>query len=201
MFGQVALTPRLYGAMIQMSDRFARRAPTAEQFIGTQLVRATAHAADQGVVNGSGSSEPLGLLNDANVASESGTSLGWTGALDMLEKLATAGLDDANVSWIAAPGVREILQAREVIATSGRFIRDADRVANWPAFATSEMPSGSLLVGDFSHVILGMWGVAPTVEINPFQDFWKGLIAARIIVAMDVALPQAGAVVKSTSVT
>lgn len=197
--GQAALTPNMYGVSIQLSMRFLQQAESAEEFIRTQLLRATGKATDAAVLNGPGSAAPLGLLNNTDITAQSGTSLGWAGVLNMQETLATAGLDDATIIWIAAPGVRELLQQREVIATSGRFVWDNDRVANRPAFATSDCPSGAMIAGDFSRAILGVWGPGLRVELNPFQDFSKGILAARVLFACDLAVPQPAAFVRSVS--
>jgi hypothetical protein len=120
----------------------------------------------------------------------------------MLQTLADAGLDNSRVVFIAAPNARKTLQQR-IVVTGGheRFIWDNDRVCNRPAYATSDMTTALMLAGDFSRAVLGLWGPGIELAINPYQDFTKGILAARVLVAADVAVPQIGAFVKTTTIT
>ena len=52
----------------------------------------------------------------------SGTSFAWADTLDMQEKVATANGDDLAAAWLGDPATRTLLNGRERVATSGRFI-------------------------------------------------------------------------------
>ena len=62
------------------------------------------------------------------------------------------------------------------------------------AAATNQIPTGYLLLGDFSQVLVGMWGVVELL-VNPYgaTDFSKGNVKVRAILDADIAVRQAGA--------
>jgi HK97 family phage major capsid protein len=201
--GQVALTPRIYGAMIQFSHKFLLQAPTAEVFVRAQLLRAAAKALDAAVLAGTGTEQPTGILGMAGLASESGTAFAWANATNILQTLADAGLDDANVSFVAAPNARKVLQGRAVSTSGPRFIWDSDRVVNRSAYATSSMSSTLMLAGDFSRAVLGLFGPGVELAVNPNDPtfFKSGIVQTRVLMVADVAAPQLGAFVKTTAIT
>jgi hypothetical protein len=198
---QVALTPHMCGFLMQFSHKFLLQAPIGEQFLRNQLLRAAGRAIDQAVLAGTGTEQPVGILGMAGLASESGTAFAWANATNMMQTLADAGLDDSGVVFIAAPNARKTLQGRAVSTSGPRFIWDNDRVVNRSAYATSDMPSALMLAGDFSRAVLGLWGPGIELAVNPYQDFPKGIVAARVLVCADVAVPQIGAFVKTTTIT
>jgi len=198
---QTPMTPHTFGAVVSFSHLVLKQAPNIEAFLGNQVVRAASRAVDQGVFAGSGSDQPVGILGTANLPSESGTSFALANACNMLEALSNA-IDDSKVTFIAAPNARKTLQQR-VAVTGGheRFIWDDDRVLNRPAYATPDMTSAIMLAGDFSRAILGLWGVGFELTINPYEDFEKGIQAARVFVTCDVSVPQVAAFVKTTAIS
>ena len=199
--GQVALTPRTYGAHIQFSHLFLLQAPMAEDYLRTQVLRAAAQAIDTAVLVGAGTEAPMGIMNISGIASESGTSFAWTNACNMMETLAAAGLDDSRVAFIAGPAARKTLQTRAVSSGGPRFVWDNDSVCNRPGYCTADMTTGLMLAGDFSRAILGIWGTGIELAINPFTDFAAGVMAARVLVTVDLCVPQLSAFVKTTTVT
>jgi HK97 family phage major capsid protein len=201
--GQVALTPRVFGSMIQFSHKFLLQAATAEVFVRAQLLGAAGKAIDAAVLAGTGTEQPTGILGMAGLASESGTAFAWANAINMLQTLADAGLDDSRVSFIAAPNARKVLQGRAVSTSGPRFIWDDDRVVNRAAFATSSMSSTLMLAGDFSRTVLGIFGPAIEISVNPNDPtlFKSGIVQVRVLLIADVTVPQLGAFVKTSAIS
>lgn len=200
--GQAALVPHMYGCMLAFSRKMLLQTP-AEQFLRAQLLGAAGLALDKAVLAGGGTEEPVGILGTPSLASESGTSFAWSNACTMLETLSNAGLDDAGVSFIAAPNARKLLQQRAVSSSGPRFVWDDDRVCNRPAFATPAMTTGLMLAGDFSRAVVGLFGVGPEIAVDPNDPtlFKQGVVQARVLLAADIAVPQIGAFVKTTTIT
>jgi hypothetical protein len=119
----------------------------------------------------------------------------------MLETIATAGEDDQRVAFVSTPGVRELLQQREVITGSGRFIWDNDCIVNRPAYATADQPSATMLAGVWSEVLVGLWGDGIRIEVNPFRDFRSGVASLRIMLSCDVQVLRADAFCKATAIS
>lgn len=198
--GQTTLQPKLGGGYVELSRQFSLQA-AGEQFARMELLRTVGSLLDVAVLNGSGASgQPLGLLNTVGIGTQSGTSLAYSGVLNMKETCATANAVDANIAYIGTPAVRELLEGRERATGSG-FIWDNDRVASRPAYVTTDVPASTLICGDWSEIILGLWGSGLQVEVNPYANFQAGIIGARIIVGCDVAVKHAASFCVATSVT
>jgi len=66
------------------------------------------------------------------------------------------------------------------------------------------MPTSTLLSGPFSSCWLGVWGLGPVIEVNPYDPtlFKSGVTKVRVIIGVDVAIScPATAFTKATSVS
>ncbi len=199
---QIVLTPKLVGGVVNFSRQLATQA-NAEAFVGRELMRTVGTALDQAVINGSGASgQPLGILSAAGVQTQSGTALN-AGVFAMKRKSAEANADDARISFLSTPAVRELLETRERATGGGRFVWDGETVADRAAYVSTDVPTASMLCGDFGTVYVGIWGEGFVLEINPYDpaNFKTGVIQARIILSADVAVLHPTAFVVATSIT
>jgi HK97 family phage major capsid protein len=199
---QIAMRPKQVTALVNFSRQLSRQA-NADSFVRRELSRTVGTAVDQAVLNGSGASgQPLGLYNTGGVQSQSGTTLNG-GTLTMKRKSAEANVEDSRIAFISTPAVRETLEGRERATGGGRFVWDGDRVADRPAFVSTDVPTATMVCGDWSNIYFGIWGEAFQLEINPFDPsgFKGGTIQGRIILSCDVAVLHAPGFVVATSIT
>ena len=76
---------------------------------------------------------------------------------------------------------------------TGLFVWNAGRepgvgeVGGLPAYASSNVPLDKIILGNFSDLLMGMWG-AIDVSVDPNYDFAKGSIAVRIFASVDFAV-------------
>ena len=199
---QIAMTPKSVGAVVNFSRQLAKQA-NAEAFVGRELMRTVGTALDQAVISGSGADgQPTGLLLTSGVQTQSGTTLN-TGVNTMKQKVATANAADERVSFLSTPAIRELLENRERVTGSGRFVWDKDQVADRPAYVSTDVPPATMICGDFGNIYIGVWGAGFVLEINPYDPthFKTGVIQGRIIVSADVAVLHAAAFCKSESIT
>ncbi|MCC7325568.1 MAG: phage major capsid protein [Burkholderiales bacterium] len=198
--GSVSLAQRTFVAVTPFSLQLLRQSAIAESTIRAMLLRAAGRALDAAVLNGAGGAEPLGLLN-SGLPSASGTSFALASATGILKTLGDAGLDDGRASWIASPAARKLLQERVKATGTARFIWDDDKILNRAAYATSDMPSAAMVCGDFSHVLVGLFGAGLRVDVNPNQSFNTGSGAARVVLECDVCVNAPAAFVTVAAVT
>lgn len=199
---QISLTPKNVIGSLQYSRQFSKQA-NAVQFASRELLRTVGTAIDQAVLNGSGASgQPLGIIGTSGVQTQSGTTLN-AGCATMKRKSAEANVTDESISFLSTPAVREILEGREKATGGGKFVWDEDQVADRPARVTTDLPTATMICGDFSLVYLGFWGSGLTLEINPYEqtNFRAGIIQARILVACDVAVLHPSALIVASSIT
>jgi HK97 family phage major capsid protein len=199
---QIALTPKNVIGFLEYSRLLSKQA-NASAFVSRELLRTVGTAIDQAIINGSGASgQPTGIIGTAGVQTQSGTTLN-SGCATMKRKSAEANVVDEQISFLATPVVRELLEGREKATGGGKFVWDKDLVADRPARVTTDMPTGYMICADFSLVYLGFWGAGLTLEINPFEqtNFKAGIIQARVLTTCDVAVLHPPAVIVASSIT
>jgi HK97 family phage major capsid protein len=199
---QIAATPKQVGVVVQYSRQLSLQA-NADVFVRNELLRTVGMTIDQAAIVGSGASgQPLGLLNTAGVQTQSGTTLN-AGCSTMKQKSAEANAADERITFVSTPAVRALLEGRERSTGGGKFVWDADKVADRPAYVSTDMPAATMIAGDWSLIWLGLWGPGFVVEVNPFDPagFKSGMIQARIIVRCDVAVLHPSAFVVASSIT
>lgn len=124
-----------------------------------------------------------------NEATQTGTSLAWTGVLTMKRKAADANAQDGTIGFIGTTAARELLEGRVRETGGGTYIWENNSIASCPFYASTLMPSATLLSGPFSMCHLGLWG-GITIDASPYDTtlFKTGVVQWRVIVACDVAL-------------
>lgn len=198
---QIASTPKQVGIVVNFSRQLSLQS-NAEGFIRRELMKSIGSAIDQAILNGSGASQPTGILNTAGLNTESGTSLGLAGVVGMKRKISDSNANDDDISFIGTPSVRELLEKRERSTGSG-FIWDRDMIASRPGYVSTDVPSATLICGAFPLVWLGIWGSGFALEINPYDPtgFKSGTISARILLSMDIAVLHPSGFCKAESIT
>jgi len=121
----------------------------------------------------------------------------------MKRKSAEANVIDEQISFLATPVVRELLEGREKATGGGKFVWDKDQVADRQAFVSTDVPTATMLCGDFSLIYLGIWGAGLVLEINPYEqtNFRAGIIQARVLLSCDVAVLHPSSVIVASSIT
>lgn len=200
--GQLALTPRTAGALVNVSRLLLKQSAQTEPLIRRELLRTIGTKLDSAVLNGAGSAEPLGLLNTSGIATTVGTSIDWTKVCNMQQTVAEANADDGVVLFIGTPAVRKLLSSRERATGSG-FIWQAGGVAGQPGYVTTDMPSATLICGAWPELLLAMWGPGVELAINPNDPtgFKTGIVQVRVMVSCDVGVAHAAAFNAATSIT
>jgi len=200
--GQTAVTPKTAGALVQFSRQLSLQA-NAEGYIQRELLKTIGTALDQAVLNGSGASgQPRGLLGTTGLGTVTGASLAYSGVTSMKRQVADANAPDEEISYIATPAVREMLENRERATGSG-FIWDDDRVASRPALVTTDMPAATMVCGTFSAIYVPVWGNGVELMLNPYEStgFKAGTILARVLLSCDVVILHPSAFCKAESIT
>ncbi len=197
------MTPKTCAVTLNFSRQWSLQATGGEVLLRQQLLGAVGKLLDESILAGSGASgQPTGIVNAANIGTQAGASFDHADAIAMRQTALTAGAREAAMQWIAAPAVQGLLAARERATGGGRFIWDGRSILDMPANATPTAPASTLILGDFSKLLLGVWGPPSLVlEVNPYQSFAAGIMAARCVLSCDVALPQPAAFVVASSVS
>jgi HK97 family phage major capsid protein len=182
------MSPKVAIGVVNISRQLRLQA-RADAWIARELLRTAGTTLDQAVLSGTGANgQPLGLLN-MTTSTQSGTALAWAGITAMKRTAAAANVDDAEIAFLGTPAVRELLEKREKASGSG-IVWDGPTMAGCRAYASTDMPSATLLCGPLSRIIVGIWGDGLQVELNPFDGtlFKSGVVQARVLMGVDVAV-------------
>lgn len=199
--GVINSKPKTAGAVMKASRQFMLQAHQADAVIRQQLLAAMGSLLDQAVLQGTGAAgQPTGLSLVAGVAAQSGA-VTWGNMCDILETLGNAKAEDDNIQLLTTPSVRRLLQAREIVSTSGRMIWDARQVAGMPARVTTDCPAATIFAGDWSNCQVAFWGQGLRIDVDPYTNFTTGTLQVRVLMFVDVNFQQPGTFLRHTSVS
>lgn len=200
--GEAVATPKMAAGFQRYSRQLAIQGESFDRFTENQLLEGAAALIDQAVIAGTGAAgQPTGIINATGVGTQSGTSLSHAGTKTMRKQVIDAGGLEERISWVGASDVQDVLGGRQRFTGVDTAIWDNGRILGRPAAASKYAPNGSLIGGDWSRVVLCLWGTGMTVEIDPYTYFTTAKIQARIVVPCDVILVNASALTVATSVT
>lgn len=205
-FGQLSMSPHNVGAYTTISRQLMiQSSPSAEGIVMADLAKVTALAIDKAGINGSGSAgQPLGIINATSVGSVSGTTANYPTLVLFQSSLAGANLLAPGCTYVGPPATAGLLMGRNRFANTdtplwvGNML--TGQVAGFGAFSSNQMPTASLLFGDFSQVIMAEWGVL-AIEVNPYAIFQAGIIGVRALTTIDIGVRYGAAFAYATTVT
>jgi HK97 family phage major capsid protein len=176
------------GLSVKSSRQLMLQAPV-ESILNQLLIQIGNDTIDTGAINGSGANgEPLGALEHPDVPSVTAATGNLPALGEMEEASVSAGANDANLTWLAAPNVRHLFRSR--LITGGAVpIWPESTLLGHRTVTTPKMPAGSLLVGDFSNMLIVLYGRGLEVLADPFSDFKSGVVCFQVRLQMSVVLP------------
>jgi HK97 family phage major capsid protein len=179
--------------VLQLQSDIASRIDRLLNQLGRDLV-------DYGALQGAGTEEPVGLLNNSDVPSVSGATMNYPGLSAMEASVVAADADDGFLTWFSGTTTRQTLRPRELTTGSGSIWPGRELLGH-AAITTSKMSADALLLGDFRNVDLVLFGGGVEVLVDPFSNFKDGRVVFQLAVGMDVIVNYPGAFAKATSVT
>ena len=184
--GSLSMQPRRIIAVTTVSRQLIVQSPRLmDQFIVRELAAAIAAAFDAAAFGGTGGTQPIGVANTVGVQAVSGAGLTWANVLDMKQKVSDTNARDGSIAFVATPATRELLEGRTKEAGGGTYIWSDDRVAACRALASTNVPSGTLICGDWSRMIVASWSDGLEITVG-HANFDAGEIALRAMLACDV---------------
>jgi HK97 family phage major capsid protein len=205
-FGQMALSPKTVGAYTEISRQLLlQSSPDAESIVTADLAAQVATAADLAVLNGSGAAgQPTGIIGTSGVGSTTATTVDYGKVLDFQADLAAANVFPMAGGYVTTSAVAKILMTKQRFSSTDTPLWEGTmwdgRMTGFRAMSSEQIPSGYMIFGDWSKVVVGEWGVLE-VNVNPFANFQAGIIGVRAMYTLDVGVRYAAAFSVSTSVT
>jgi len=163
----------------------------AERLVMRDIAAGFAIAVDTAAISGSGSGgEPFGLLQSPGLGTFSGTTLSYATLLGAERAvLAANGLGQAGeLAWACTPATAEILANRQAFSStqslwSGKL--SAGTLIGCPGYTSMTIPTGRLIGGDFSQLMIAQWG-ALELRVNPYQQFQADITNITGFLSVDI---------------
>lgn len=206
-FVQVALSPKNVGGYTEISRQLLLQSnPYVEGLVMSDLAAVVALDIDAKGLNGSGASgQPTGILNTSGIGSVTGTSLDYADIVEFQTDVFAGNALTGNSGYVTTGAVAGLLKARVKFSSTASPIwngrLDSADVDGYRGMASNQMPSATMLFGDFGlGVVIAEWGVLE-VEVNPYANFQAGIVGVRAIASVDIGVRYPTAFSAASSIT
>ena len=206
-FGQLVMTPKTLGARTGYSrSLLLQSAIGIEQFVRNSLMQSIAVGLDYRILNGTGNAgQARGILNTTGIGTSTIASAGdptWAETLEFMSDVETANALMGTLAYVTTPAVKVAMMAKDKGSSQG-FVwtsipgsNGRGDVAGYRAEATNQMPANGILFGNFSDVILGLWG-AMEILVDPYTSSDSGTVKVTAFQSYDVGVKHAGSFSKN----
>lgn len=203
--GALTLTPQTLTAFTDVTRLMLNEAsiPSVSEFITSDLVGAVSNYLDYTGFNGTGSSQPTGLLNDSNVTTvaigTNGGALAWSNLLSLEKTVAEANAEQGRLAYVTSPAGRSTMKSTAKIGSTYPIYLwgDDNTVLGNPAYASMQIPKNltkgtssgvctAVVYGNFEDFIFGIWGDSVEIVEDPYSLSTKG--SKRLVALLDAAM-------------
>ncbi len=205
-YGQKTFTRKTMLVAVPISLQLLKQSNAQEIVVG-ELVRAAGAELDKQGIMGTGlSGAPLGLLNIPQITSTSGATLAYSTLVTAMAAVATANavVDASKLGFLTTPSVAGVLKQRYFSTAnfpiwSGSI--PAGTIDAMTAMSSTNVPTGSLLHGDFSRLLVAQWEDGLAIDMDPYTNFQQAYVTIRLCIAVDFVVASAASFQILTGVT
>ena len=196
------------GALVDITRRMMEQStPDAEGMVRNEILNRIMLGVQTDVFAGTGDDGQPSAITTAtginNPAVTQGTPT-YTEILSFVEKIESANAAADGQKWLMTGEVMTKLASTMRNATYGeKPILDPDTTVMFgrPWFTSEGIPANSLWFGDWSKVIIPMWGAGVEIASDTAKLFSSGGITLRALLDFDVMVTQGAALSYNTAVT
>ena len=194
--GQVNLRPKTVGHYSDIGRKLLlQSSPDAENLVRNDLMAAVGTAVDLAALNGSGAGQPLGIIQTTgvNTAALTNDAPTWAEIVSMETEISTDNADVARMFYVTTPALRGWMKSTPKFENTGEPIwtdgpePGVGSIGGYGAYVTNQMPSGYVLFGDFSSLLVGLWGGVDVI-VDPLTLARKGALRVTVLQDVDCAL-------------
>lgn len=201
-FASVGLAPKHVGGKTEMSRQLLQQSsPDIEQLVRDDLSFLIAKQIDAAIIAGTGAAnDPLGVLSLAGIQSGTLATLTWPAVLAFAQKL-----EDEEIyggTWLTTAAVKNKLAATLKEAGLPGYLLEGGKMADRSLVTSKAMPANTVVLGDFSQVLLGVWSELDLL-VNPFAEpaYSRGGVQVRAMATVGTACRYDEAFVVADDVT
>lgn len=209
---QITMVGRTLGARTDVSRLLLLESdPSIEQIVRDDLLNAVANKIEDVAIEGGASNEPTGITQTSGIGSVAiGTNGGaptWAMVTDLVKEVEVdnAALNAATLGFITNPKAKsKMANTVRVSSTDSHMILNDpyDSIygyrlgisTNVPSDLTKGTSSGvcsAMIFGDFSQLMMGVFGGGPDVLVDPYTNSASGSVRIVVHQEIDIAVRHA----------
>lgn len=190
--GQIRMTPHTIGARTTISRRTLLQSSIAmEQFVRNDLSMLLGTGMDAAAINGTGAGgQPRGILNTSGIGSitlDAASIPTWANIVGLETEISTDNALMGNLAYMTNPTIFGNLKTTEKASSTAKFLLDEGKMNGYNCGATNNMPAKHILFGNWSDLIIGLWGVLDVI-VDPYTNSKKGQINITAFLDFDCAV-------------
>ena len=208
-FGQVLMSPKTAGGFTDIGRTLiSQTSMDVENFVTGMLAQNLGLGIQQAAINGTGASnQPSGLLTlitPSVIGGTNGLSPTWAHMIALETNVAVGNADVGTMSYLTNAKVRGKLKSTEKFSAGTGMPVWADGntpVNGYTAAVTNAVPSNlvkgtsgatasAVIFGDFSSLMIGMWGAVDLMR-DPYSNSTTGGVRIVALQDVDVAIRNA----------
>ena len=211
-FDVVTLSPKQAQAVNAFSRRLlVQSSVDIESFVRSDLATIAAIGLDLAGLAGLGSSnQPTGITHTSGVNSVvtaadagNGGKLAYADILSFISQVEVGNADLGALSFVFTPEIKADLKSTAKIGSTYPIflMDDQGEVEGYPTFITNQLPKtltkGSAnnchaaIFGNFNDLVIGEFGGALDILVDPFTYSSQGMIATNVFLLADIAVRHA----------
>ena len=202
-FVTVNLYPQTIGCLVKASRELIEDSINGAALIEQIVADALAAQIDKYGLVGTGSAQPLGILNSTGIGVQTtaiGGALDYDGLLDAVEDVYDSN-GEPN-AYVVTPAISVAVAKLKVNSEANHYATAPPLVAEMTEYVTNAMDSGNAIVGAFENVMIGVRQDAK-VEVSTEADdaFEKHQVHIKVTYRGDFALEHADQFVTLTGIS
>ena len=204
----VSFSPTSLGCFTEVSHKLLLQSSVdMDNYLRNLMSESIANKLDLAVIHGSGSSgQPTGMLNATGINTETYSSaIAYADLANALSTLANDSIPLSSLVWVVNPAEYGSLQVKDKGTDTGAYLletennpNDINQVGNmlgYPCYVSEHVPAGEVLLARPQHSALAFFG-GLELDVNPYQDFQKGVVGIRAIQDFDFEVLNANSICK-----
>lgn len=197
-FDQVTLSPKTVGGATTFSHKMIiQSTPDIETLVRQDLADMIAGEIDLKAIQGDGTGNtPIGVVNQTGINAQSFVAANptWAEVTGMEALIAADNADVSSMAFLVTPAMVDHFKVTEKFSSTGITIWSDGRehgqgvVNGYRCLSSGNVPSGSVILADWSQLLIGMWGGIELAADGGGTNFLKGSVTVRVLADMDIAV-------------
>lgn len=185
----LSLKPKTIAGAISVTRKLRKQASmSVEALIIADLMDGIGVSIDHAMLHGTGANnQPLGLLNQNGLGAVEYPNGGidWASVVALETEISTYNADIGSLAYLTSVAQRGAAKTKQVFDGTGERIWTKENEVNgYNAVATNQMEGDDWLFGDFSQILIGMWGVLD-LKPDPFAQAASDGLVVRVFQDVD----------------